>query len=822
MFELQPNPIMKGLIRKQSLLIAGFLAFTLSSFGAAGKYTIKGRVVDNDTKKPIEFASVVLMALPDSSIKSSALTDQKGGYTFNNVNDGSYIVKAQIVGYKPNISPSFKSTPNTVVADIPIASSAVIKEVTVTGKKPYIEKKADRTVLNIESSSTAAAESAYEVLKKAPNIEIDKDDNININGKQGVTVMINDRPTNLSGTDLANYLKSVQGSEIEKVEIINNPPSRYDAAGNTGIINIRTKRTFKPGFNGSINGGLSYNGKLGGNGGINLNLRNGKTNVYANYNPGIYRGENTIDLERIISYNNQQWLLDQRNKGYWKYRANSFKAGVDYDINKKNTIGFMVSGFANQSDQGVSGTTKFFTNKATADSSIYSSNPSDNTYRNMSYNLNYRSILDTTGKELNIDVDYAKFNNDSDANNDTYYYDALGSILRPAKLQRSESPSDITIKSAKADYVHPIGKMFKVEAGAKTSMVQTDNNLQYFTNINNAWSYDNKRSNHFVYDEDVLAGYLSLGFDKGKTSVKGGIRAEHTWSKGNSITENKVVTRSYTDLFPTFFIQQRINDKNSVGLSYNRRIDRPRYQQLNPFRFYLDEYTYMEGNPFLNPQYTNNISANYSWNNMLFSELTYTHTKDVMVEIVEQNDATKVGKQTIRNLNSMQGWSLTNSVNLGITKWWRSNNNLTAYYNSYKKTDNNFDQTNSKLSFNVSSNNSFILPKKFTFEVMGWFRSSQVYGMFRMNEMYAVNIGLQKTFLQDKARVKVSFDDVFGTMENRARANYDNINVRSHNSWSSQRVGVTFSYRFGKSDLKPSRQRRAGLEDESNRVGTGR
>ena len=813
---------MKRTILKSGFTLLGILMITLSSFATAGKYTIKGRVIDFDTKKPVEFASVVLISLPDSTIKSSALTDSKGDYSFKNIAEGTYVVKAQIVGYTPNLSDKFRSAPSTNVADIAIKTSAVIKEVTVTGKKPYIEKKADRTVLNIENSATASAESAYEVLKKAPNINIDKDDNININGKQGVTVMINDRPTQLSGTDLANYLKGLQGSEIEKVEIINNPPSRYDAAGNTGIINIRTKRNFKPGFNGSINGGITYNGQVGGSGGINLNLRSGKTNVYASYNPGTYPGDNDIELKRKIFYNNQSWLLDQKNRIEWRYNANSFKTGVDYDINKKNTIGIMVSGYANSMDNSTSGTTNFLSNKPTADSSIYSNNPTDGTFRNMSYNLNYKSILDTTGKELNVDVDYARFDNNSDARNETFYYDVTGIALRAPKLLKSESPSDITIKSAKADYVHPFNKIFRLEAGAKVSAVETDNNLKYYIIQNSSETFDPSRSNHFVYKEDIAAGYLSLSYDKNSTSIKGGLRVEHTSSNGNSITMNKVVDRSYVDFFPTFFVQQKINENNTIGLSYNRRIDRPRYRDLNPFRFYLDEYTFMEGNPFLDPQYTNNISVNHSWKNMIFTEFTYTNTQDVMVQIVEQNDETKVGKQTMKNLESLNSFSLTNSINVSPTQWWRSNNNITAYYNSYKKADSNLDQTNSKLSVNISSSNSFILPKKYTLELMAFYQSPLAYGMFQIEDMYSINLGIQKSFMDGKARVKVSFDDIFNTMRNKASANYDNIHVWSHTKWSSQRIGINFSYRFGKTNMKPSRQRRSGLEDESNRVGSGR
>jgi hypothetical protein len=812
---------MNRTIRKQVILIIAITSIAMNVLGAAGKYSIKGKVVDAETKQPVEFASVVLLSLPDSTIKGSALTDPQGNYSFANIAEGTFIVKAQLVGYKPNLSGRFTSAPNANVADIAIKPSAVIKEVTVVGKKPYIEKKADRTVLNIESSATASAESAYEVLKKAPNINIDKDDNININGKQGVTVMINDRPTHLSGTDLANYLKSVQGGEIEKVEIINNPPARYEAAGNTGIINIRTKRSFKPGLNGSVNGGMTYNGKVGASGGINLNVRNGKTNVYANYNPGSYAGKSSNKMNRRIGSDDKLLVLDQKTNGSWRYNSNSFKAGVDYDINKKNTIGVMVSGYGNSNTRNMKGTTYFIGNKTLPDSSLFSSNPTDGTFRNMSYNLNYKSVLDTNGRELNVDVDYAHFNNDSDANNDAFYYNASGTQSRTPKLLKSEAPSEITIKSAKVDYVHPLGKIFRLETGAKASTVKTDNNLKYYTSNSSGWSFDPTRSNHFIYDEDVAAGYVSLSFDKNSTSVKGGLRVEHTWSKGNSITTNKVVKRSYTDLFPTFFIQQKLDEKSSIGFSYNRRIDRPEYEQLNPFLFYVDEYTYREGNPFLDPQYTHNLSANYSWNNMIFTEVTYSYTTDVMAETLQQNDATKVIKQVPMNLSSLSSLTFNGSINLNPTKWWRSNSNISVYNNSYKRTDDNQSQTNSKLTAYASSTNSFMLPKSFTLELMGWYQTPGVFGMFQMKDMYSVNLGVQKSFLAGKARVKVSFDDIFNSMKNRVTSKYDNVNFRALNSWSSQKVGISFSYRFGKDDLKPSRQRRSGLDDESRRIGGG-
>lgn len=677
-------------------------------------------------------------------------------------------------------------------------------------------------VLNIESSATASGENAYEVLKKAPNVNVDKDENININGKKGVTILINDRPTHLSGNDLANYLKSVQGSEIEKVEIINTPPARYEAAGNTGVINIKIKKNNRPGLNGSINAGISYNDKVQSWGGVNLNLRSGKTNVYASFTPGSYAGKNTNNIVRdfIKSANNE--VFDQNSGHTWRYNANSFKAGLDYEINKNNVVGFMVNGYVNSMSSNLKGKTLFYAMKTKADSSIGTHNTIDNSYNNMSYNLNYRATLDTSGRTLNVDIDYGQFNNDGDTYNNTDYYNMAGEISRPSQLLRNSTPATITIKSAKVDYEHPFNKIFKMELGAKGSLVKTDNNLHYDVFSSNVWQNDPTRSNHFVYDENILAGYVSFALELNKLSIKGGLRGENTWSKGDSKTDNKVVKRTYFDLFPTFFAQQKLNDNNTIGLSYNYRIDRPDYKNLNPFRYYLDEYTYQVGNPFLNPQYTHNISVNYAWKYIFFSEFTYTHTQDVMVEYIEQDEATKIGYQTTKNFSSLNSWSWTNSVNLSPTKWYRTNISGVLNNNSYENKDASGNINLNKLSYMVNMMNTFMLPKKYVVELSGWYQSAMTWGVFEMEPMWRVSVGIQKKFFNDKAQVKLSVDDIFdkgGKMN--AKSEYLNIKMQARNTWSSQRIGLSFSYRFGK-DLKPSRQRNTGIDDVQKRINSGK
>ncbi|MDP4207454.1 MAG: outer membrane beta-barrel family protein [Bacteroidota bacterium] len=803
---------------KSFLVLSLLISTTLTSLAGSGNGLIRGKVYDKSSGKPVEFASVILLSLPDSAVKKTLVTDSTGIYAFN-VPAGDYFISTQLVGYKPVKTNKINLSGRQEKELAPIfLENFELKEVTVTAKKPFIEQKADRTVMNVGENISSVGESAYELLKKAPGVYLDKDDNIILRGKDGVTVMINDKPTHLSAKDLANYLKGMQSAEIDKVEIITNPPARYDAAGNSGIINIRTKINLKPGLTGSVYSGVNQGKKTGVYGGGNLNFRYGKLNIFGNYNPGSYAGQWHNDLDRTLPGNRFYQNVD----GDWRFNANSFNAGVDYDINKQNTVGILIRGYGNTEKNNMYNNLFIYSNSSAADSTVRSISNSDFSYNNMSYNLNFKSKLDTLGKELNVDMDYARFNNRSTLYNYNYYYLPDGTEKRAPLVLQGKTPSKITVHSAKVDYVNPFLKYFRLETGAKYSRAETDNNLNYQNLQNGNWVYDPSRSNEFDYKEDVLAGYISFSYDKNKISLKAGLRAENTWSQGNSITMNRMVKRSYLDLFPTFFVQDKLSDSHSLGFSYSRRIDRPNYQDLNPFMYFIDQYTYMVGNPFLNPQYTHTFSLTHSYKNALTSSLSYSHTSDVMTEIIKQDDVSKVVYQTKQNINSFNNFSLNINYNLNPVKWFSTNNNFTAFYNRYEGEITTGNQTKKQTSCRFNTMNKFSLPAHFSYEISGFYQSKMLYGMFRISHMYSIDMGLEKNLWDNKASLKLSVRDVFKMMKNFARAQYDNVNLTSSNSWDSRVVTLNFSYRFGKSNLKPSRQRSTGIDDEQGRVGKGR
>ena len=813
----------------KSILLIGLLLATGGASATANKGNITGKVIDKLSSQPIPYAAVTLGMLPDTTVKKSAQTDDKGNYTFDQVPDGRYVVSAYMVGYGRKHSKPLACRQNAVRVEILAMENTVIQEVTVNGRRPEIELKADRTVLNVENSTTASADNAYEVLRKAPGINIDKDDNISLKGKTGIMVTINDKPTYLSGQELASYLKSLNGTEIEKIELITTPPARYEAAGNTGIINIKLKRNSSIGVNGSANIGTVYTGKVSEFAGLSLNMRKGKLNTFGSINGRNSYYKNSLDSDRHLKGDTS--LILQRSKTHGHVQSLSYRVGADYELNRRHTFGVMARGSISEYSSSLNANTSLLLKDGLLGKSLRSATESESNNQNISLNANYRMTIDTSGRSLNVDIDYVRYCNSGTDFNNTYYFDPSGASVGAPLLLRSHTPSDIAIKSFRVDYVHPFSKETILEAGIKGSMVKSDNDLQYQRSFDDRKSYtdDRERSNHFKFDENIAAAYTSIAYDRNGWSLKGGLRAEHTWNKGHQVTIDSTNKRSYLDLFPSLFIQRSINAKNALGVSYTRRIDRPSYSKLNPFVWRIDEYSYMSGNPMLKPQYSDNIELNHSWNNRIFSSIGYSYTSNVQTRVAEEvtivspgsepsaSKAIKAIKLTEQNLKALSSLTLNVSANFNPVKWFRTNNNLTATYKEYSRASN--QSGNSSIMYQFYSSNSIILPKQLIFEVMGWYRSATAYGMIDMDAQYIVNLGIQKKFLNEQLSLRVGFDDVFHTIDNKSWARYDNMDIYYFNKWDSQKVNISLTYRFGSKDVKQARQRTTSLEEEQKRTG---
>lgn len=729
-----------------------------------------------------------------------------------------------MVGFNKSYSPTITvANTDQSVSDLLLKpASTELSEVKVVATKPLIEQKIDKTVLNVENSILAAGNSALEILTKAPGVTVDKDDNISLRGKQGVLVMIDGKPTYLSQAELANLLRATEGNAIQSIEIITNPSAKYDAAGNSGIINIKLKKNKANGTNGSITAGAGYGSYYKSNAGLTLNHRQVKINVFGSYNYGNNKYFNDLWIKRSTGTETPTFF-DQVNNSRSVFKNNNFKGGVDYFINDKHTLGVMVSGYSNGNNEFNFNNTRLGSRPHEVDSSLLVLGHNDNSYRSIAYNLNYKATLDTLGKEFTADFDYSKFSSRQDFNYDNYFYQANGTPSKPAAFFQNHAPTTLHIKSGKIDYVHPFNKTMKMETGVKSSWVTTDNNFQFDVKQQNDWVTDPVRSNNFVYDENINAAYVNLSKEFKKTHVQVGLRAEQTNSKGNLITTREVLKRHYLDFFPSVFVKQTLSKNNDIGFSYSRRIDRPSYYDLNPFVFFLDQYTYNKGNAFLNPQYTHSFELSYTLKKSYTAAFNYSVTQHAITEVILADTVNKALYQTNENLATQKHYSLNINAPVKIAKWWNTNNNANIFYMGFR-TPNLMGHPfkSGKLAFNFNTNHTLNITNTWSAEMTWRYQSPLQYGTYNiLKAQYPVDLGISKSFADKKANIKLGVSDVFHTNRQSIESLIPELNYHLDQRYESQVVRLTLTYRFGKNDLTPSRKRSTGAEEENSRVKGG-
>ena len=742
--------------------------------------------------------------------------------------DGKFLVSVQAIGYNVYYSEAFaisETTPVHTVKNITLtAQSQQLGGVTVSTKKPFIEQKIDKTIVNVDASPTNTGLSALDVLEKSPGITVDKDGNVSLRGKQGVVIFIDGRPSYLSGADLANYLKSLSSNNLDQIEIMTQPSAKYDASGNAGVINIKTKKTKVKGFNGSVTAGLSQGVYPKANESFNINYRTGKVNMFANYSYGYYKNFQTLNLTRNFrdeAGKNIESIFRQETGGNNISQNHSYKAGADYFVNKKTTLGVVITGYTSSNKSLKTTATNIFNEADILQNTTLAPGNDNGRWNNIGANFNLKHTFDTTGTELTADVDYMKYSSTSNQLYNNYFYDAKGTKTQPDEILRGMLPGDIEIYSAKADFTHPLKGNAKFEAGVKSSYVKTDNNAQYDNLENGSWVVDTGRTNHFIYKENINAAYANVNKQLNKKwSAQLGLRLENTIASGNQLTTGEEFKRDYTQLFPTAYVAYNMNDKNTFSLNYGRRIQRPDYGSLNPFYHFLDKYTYEVGNPYLRPQFSHNVEFTHSYKGMINTTLSYSTTNDIIQQVLEQVDSTHTSFVRRANIAKQQSLAINMNAGIPVTKWFRTNIYWQVVYSKYKGFVNNGDIDVSGTGFMGNISNQFTIKKGWTLELSGFYRSRMIEGILVAKPMGRADFAIAKNVLKDKGTVRVNFRDFLNIQQFSGYSRYQNVDVTIHNNWDSRQVNVSFTYRFSKGQSVQHRDRN-GAGDEKSRIGGG-
>ncbi|WP_158795587.1 TonB-dependent receptor domain-containing protein [Pedobacter sp. L105] len=813
---------MQQTIRK-FLFLCSFVPLAASSIEA--QTIIKGYVSD-EQQKPAGFATVRLAKTSDSTLVKTTLTSVDGNFFFEEVQSGTYLVTVEWIGYHKSVSNPFSLTIGnkeiTLKNILLQPETKLLNTVNINGKKPLIETKGGKTILNVGSSILSAGNSALEILSKAPGVTVDREGNISLKGKSGVNVMINGKLTYLSAAQLATLLRSTEGNTIETIELMSSPPATYDASGSGGIINIKLKKNSNYGTNGTVTAGTGYGKFYKNNTGINFNHRTKNLNVFGSYTYTNDKEYQDLDLERSTKASNETTYFSQQGRNITKLQNNNYRAGLDYTINKKNTIGLLFNGYINNNTSNNENKTWIGNQPSKTDSSILAENTGKASFKNQSYNLNYKSVLDTSGQELSADADYSQFRSNSQTVYNNYFYNNLGQSFKTPVIYRNATPSTVKIWSGKLDYTIPFTAKTKLETGLKSSFVQTDNDFQFEDFQFNTWKNDPSRSNRFIYKENVNAAYANLNTEFNSTSLQVGLRTELTHSEGNSPTLQQIVKRNYTDLFPNLSLSQKLSDQNDIGFSYSRRIDRPDYQSLNPFLYFNDLYTYAQGNPLLNPQYTNSFEFSYSYKKILNATLGYSHTRDVITTTLITDTIKKTILIKDQNLAAQNLYNLNVSMPLTITKWWNTTNTITLFYRSFSSPDLMGASFHSgKTSYLLNTTQSFTITPTINAELSMNYQSAQVYGTYAVKPLYNMDMGLSKSFAGNRANIKVAANDVFNFMKARISSAIPGQDYQLIQKEETRVFRITFSYNFGSSLIKAVATHVNASDTEQKRVKSG-
>jgi hypothetical protein len=801
---------MKKAINKIKALFLTAVIFNISNC-AAQIIKVTGLVIEAENKRPLHNVMVLVKSLSDKSFFKSEITDSKGVFIIQVLQGGLYSIETALMGYKTQIRDSvlideYHSTINAIYLAV---TPKNLKEVTVTSKLPFIILKSDKIVLNVAQSPVAAGGNAYDVLKNAPGI-IAQGEELNFRGK-AIQFLINGRPVNLSGEDLKNMLSNLQASGIERIEILPNPSSKYEAAGAT-VVNIILTKNKMFGTSYVFTTGAGTGKYIRANTGLDFNYRNKKLNIYGGYNFNHEKQYFKTSSTRYVS----SGIIEAREYEERERNNNSYKLAADYDINKRSSLGVLLNGFINYRGRNVENTASlhYLNNIADSVSKVFTIGKA--LFKNLSVNLYYKTLIDTAGKELTLNADYLNYNKTWYDDFINRYYDANGEEYILPDYLKDNSPANIKVYSLTADYTIPVKKA-KLEIGIKTSYTITDNDVRWETNSGSGWKIDAGKTNHFIYSENVNAAYANYICNIKKWNLQAGLRMEQTNTTGQSITLLQSNKKSYINFFP--FIQASFtkNGNNEFGFSYRKSIQRFGFDFVNPFIVYQNQYAYSKGNPDLNPQINHAFSVSYSLKQNLALGMEYSHSvKSLGVSYASQNNITVSSYANFKG--SDVGYMYIN-YSKKLFSLWQMNAYGYAGYFKYNVNTGSYTREQSQNPFyGIQLGNNLSFKKGFSAECTIAYRSTLVSGIFEMKPYYYADAGMAKSLLKNKLVLKLSLSDVFNTQIIKMHTDYQGVLSDKSVKAETRFIRLTCRYNFGNKNVRNKKERQSKLSDIKSRI----
>lgn len=811
---------------------AGILLLFALFLSQAGSAQLKSNTVSstvrNDRNEIIQGATVRLWKVKDAVLISSVKTDDSGKYLFTDINKGTYFITVKALGQKMFRSSPIELNGENAAVELPVIilqpdQKNNLAEVVIQSKKPLLQMEMDKTVVNVDAMISSTTSNTLEVLGKTPGVTVGANGEIGLNGRTGVLVLVDGRSTYMSGQDLAAYLKSIPGLQLDKIELIDNPSARYDAAGNA-IINIRLKKNRQGGFTGSVSTGFSQGKYARTNNALSLNYNYKKINIFGNLG---YNHEKTyVDDNFNRHFFNPDGSLASTvtllNKQQNVSNGSNTDLGMDYAATAHTTFGFQFN-FNESRDRGNFDYTSGNYSAGQLDSTGNGNTQAINTRKNFGTNINMVHQFGSSGRELSADLNYLNYSNKNEQSLQNLMNDPDGAVTGKSDFFYN-MPSSIHIYTLKADYVHPLKNKAKLEAGFKSSWVNNDNLSDYYTVDGNAQTIDNAQSNHFKYTENINAAYLNAQKSWQYFSLQLGLRAENTISNGdqlgNAVIAGTSFRKDYTEFFPAVMASYKLDTvgKNTFSAAITRRINRPNYQLLNDFLVFHDQYSYTSGNSLLTPQYQNRYEIRYQYKQMLRIGLSYNKFSDIIFQTTRVVDNIFITQP--ENVASGHMLLLSTGISLSPAKWWRLNSDIMLSQMGLNGDVDGVKLNPATYVARVNIRNQFIFGKSWSGELGGYYASRDLNGQTFTSGMYVVDAGIQKKILHNMGSIRLGANDIFHSwVYHNSSIDLQQANYFQTSRSDTQRISLGFTYRFGKDTFsRKSKHENDAQNEEKSRM----
>ncbi len=783
-------------------IITTFLIAFICSISYGQQFT--GKIVD-EQNTPISYANIVAKDKIDNSIITGVITNENGEFTIN-PKKGNIFIEISFVGFTTKKIHPTKPNIGTIVLE----EEGQLQEVVITARKKLIQQKVDRLVFNVENTVAGIGGTALDAIKTTPSVNVDTD-KLTIVGKGNVRVMVNDRIIQLSGNELNAYLNTIASDDIKNIEVITTPPSKYDAEGNSGLINIVLKKSKENSWNNQIRTSYTQATYPLLNFGNTFNYNKDKLSLIASLNGKKGQTAQFNEFDIMYPSASTETNLDMKNKE----NMISGRLGLDYNVTDKAIIGILYSGsFENK---GIKDGGRTLIDDANGTFIINEGN-ADTKNKNHSINAHYIQKLDTLGEKLSIDIDYFNYNNSSNRGFSSEQF-----ITNPSFFEAKNSTNqNIKNYSGRVDLEHP-SKWANFSYGVKITITKTDSDVAFYNTTTGTPVFDPTQSNEFMYSENINAIYadMSKALSK-KWQTKIGLRFENTRTKGISKTNNQTNVNSYNKLFPSVYLGYNPNTKNMFNMSYSKRIQRPSFERLNPFRFYINPISYQEGNPFLRPQISENLEVKHIYKGKFISKAFVSYLDDGYFNIIKAEDGVQQRiVVTFDNFYTAYNYGLTETFLYNPTKWWNTTTQatLSKMDTRYKDGFNLDAELLSGLNFQLYNRNTFHLNEAKTIQAEATliYASPQKLMYFSTSEMVDLNLGLKFSLLDKNLNCTVAVNDILKRKATSVNTKTNGINQAYYNYFDTQNFKISLNYSFGNKKIKV-KQHNSGNETEQNRA----